>query len=261
MPMTLPGATESACVGDEFARRHALQRGVDGREQDRRLVAALHARKPRQRRHALRHHAGIRRHAVVGQAIPGREFHHHDIGREERERARQLRHALDRRGRSRRAMIAGASGRAAMARARSASTRPSAPSATCDSVSGRPARSRSAGDFAVVAHDLCPWKARKRLKQRRVDVGRHRFGSVHPGEQSAGRGFRANARVRPVRRRSARPDARRQNGRAQIHLTDAAMPAAEQQPPAPFVQAVDSKFRSTAAPKRQKPGRGRVRVI
>ena len=34
---------------DEIARRHALQRGVDGREQHRRLVAALDARQPRQR--------------------------------------------------------------------------------------------------------------------------------------------------------------------------------------------------------------------
>ncbi len=46
--------------GDEFARRHALQRGVDGREQHRRLVAALDPRQPRQRGHALRHDRRIR---------------------------------------------------------------------------------------------------------------------------------------------------------------------------------------------------------
>ena len=77
----------------DFARRHALEHGVDGGEQDRRALAALDAREPRQRGHALRHHAGMRRHAVVRQAIPGREFEHLDVGREEGERARQRRHA------------------------------------------------------------------------------------------------------------------------------------------------------------------------
>mgnify|MGYP003694712243 CR=1 FL=1 len=33
MPMTLPGATDSACVADKVARRHALERGIDGRHQ------------------------------------------------------------------------------------------------------------------------------------------------------------------------------------------------------------------------------------
>ncbi len=44
--------------------------------------------------------------------------------------------------------IAGASGRAATARAKSASTSPSAPSATSDKVSGWPACSNVAGDVA-----------------------------------------------------------------------------------------------------------------
>ena len=78
----------------EVARRHALQRGVTRGEQHRGLVAALHAGEPRQRGHALRHHAGIRRHPVIGQTIPGREFHGQNIGPEEGERARQRRHAL-----------------------------------------------------------------------------------------------------------------------------------------------------------------------
>ena len=38
--------------------------------------------------------AGMRRHAVVGQAIPGREFQHLDVGREEGKRAGERRHAL-----------------------------------------------------------------------------------------------------------------------------------------------------------------------
>ena len=49
--------------------------------------------KPRQRHHALRHDGGMRRHPVVRQAIPGREFQDLDVGREEAERARQHRHA------------------------------------------------------------------------------------------------------------------------------------------------------------------------
>ena len=78
----------------EFARRHALQRGIDRRQQHRRLVAAFHAREPRQRGHPLRHDGRIGRYPVIGQAIPGREFHHLDVGTEKRQRARQRRHAL-----------------------------------------------------------------------------------------------------------------------------------------------------------------------
>ncbi len=47
-------------------------------------------------------------------------------------------------------LVAGGLGRAATARARSATTSPSAPSATPERVSGRPGSSSSAGDFAIV---------------------------------------------------------------------------------------------------------------
>ena len=98
----------------EVARRKTLQRGVDRGQQHRRLIAAFHPCKPRQRRHALRHHAGIGRYAVVRQAVPGREFHDLEIGTEERQRARQARHALavaaDHRQRHRRRAIAGSYG-------------------------------------------------------------------------------------------------------------------------------------------------------
>ena len=36
----------------------------------------------------------MRRHPVIGQAVPGRELKHGDVGREEAERARERRHAL-----------------------------------------------------------------------------------------------------------------------------------------------------------------------
>ena len=58
---------------DQAARRHALQRGIDGGKHDARPLAAFQAGEARQRGHALRHDAGMRRHAVVGQAVPGRE--------------------------------------------------------------------------------------------------------------------------------------------------------------------------------------------
>ena len=78
----------------EVTRRDALERGIDRRQQDGRLVAPLHANKARQCGHALRDHGGIRRDTVVGQTVPCREFHDLDIGAEKDQRARQRRHAL-----------------------------------------------------------------------------------------------------------------------------------------------------------------------
>jgi hypothetical protein len=78
----------------KVARRHALERGVDRRQQDGRPVAPFHTNEPRQRGHALRNHGPIRRDTVVGQTIPCREFHDLDIGTEKGQRARQRRHAL-----------------------------------------------------------------------------------------------------------------------------------------------------------------------
>jgi len=78
--------------GDGFTRRHPLHDGVDGGEHDQRLVAALQARQPRQRGQALRQDAAMRRHPVVGLAVPGRELQDRQIGREKRQRAGQLLH-------------------------------------------------------------------------------------------------------------------------------------------------------------------------
>ncbi len=77
----------------DLARRHALQDGVDGGEHHGGLGAGLDAGEPRQRRHALGHHGGVRRHAIVGQAIPGGEFQDFGVRREKRDRAVQHRHA------------------------------------------------------------------------------------------------------------------------------------------------------------------------
>ena len=80
-------------LADDGARRHPLQDRVHGGEQHGGAFAAFDAGEPRERGHALRHDGGVRRHPVVRQAIPGREFQNLDVGGEEAERARQHRHA------------------------------------------------------------------------------------------------------------------------------------------------------------------------
>ena len=78
------------------------------------MLAALHAGKPRQRHHALRDDGGMRRDAVVRQAVPGREFQDLDVGREKAERPRQHGHAravaADDRDADRRRILAGRDG-------------------------------------------------------------------------------------------------------------------------------------------------------
>ena len=86
---------------DDLARRHPLHDGVDRGQHDQRLVAAGQPRQPRQRGQALRQDAAMRRHPVIGLAVPGRKLHHRQIGREEFQRAGQLLHARRRRGRPR----------------------------------------------------------------------------------------------------------------------------------------------------------------
>ena len=78
---------------DGFACRHPLHDGVDRRENDQRLVAALEPGQPRQRGQPLRQDSAMRRHPVVRLAVPGRKLHHRQIGCEEFQRARQLLHA------------------------------------------------------------------------------------------------------------------------------------------------------------------------
>lgn len=77
---------------DDLAGRHPLDDGIDRRQHDQRLVATLEARQPRQRGEALRQDAAMRRHPVIGLAVPGRKLHHRQVGREEFQRAGQLLH-------------------------------------------------------------------------------------------------------------------------------------------------------------------------
>ncbi len=89
----IAGCSRERLLANDIALRHALQNGIHRRQQDRRGVAALDAREPRQRRHALRDNTGVRRHPIVGQAVPRWEFQHFDVRRKEAECARQHRHA------------------------------------------------------------------------------------------------------------------------------------------------------------------------
>ena len=93
----IAGRRRQPLPGHNGASRHALNHRVDGGKQDRRPRLRpgllLEVSEARQCRHALGHEAGVGGGAVIGLAIPGREFQHADIWREEAERAGELRHA------------------------------------------------------------------------------------------------------------------------------------------------------------------------
>src|SRR5262249_33881493 len=82
----VPRGGGEGLLRDELARRHALQRGIPGREQDGGPLP-LRAGEPRQRDHTLRHRARMRGDPVVRQAVPSRELERRDLRREERKRA------------------------------------------------------------------------------------------------------------------------------------------------------------------------------
>ena len=153
IPSTLPGATESACVatksraGTRCNAAFTVVSSTDG------LSRPVDARQARQRRSCAappRRRCGETR--SYGRQSQAGNSRMSNVRTEERQRARQGRHALavaaDDAERNSPARLA----RAAIVRARSASTRPSAPSATCASVSAFPACSKSAGDFAIACH-------------------------------------------------------------------------------------------------------------
>ena len=71
-------------LGIEAARRHPLQRSAGRCQHDARRRARLLGRgEPGEGLEPLRHDIGMRRQAVVGQAIPGREDQHLALGRKE----------------------------------------------------------------------------------------------------------------------------------------------------------------------------------
>ena len=90
---TLPGATDSACAattsraGTRCMMALTVVSTISGLSLpvSRDSLASVVS--------ALRQNAAMRRDAVIGLAVPGRELHHRQIGREEFQRARQLLHA------------------------------------------------------------------------------------------------------------------------------------------------------------------------
>ena len=183
---TLPGAAEKVSRAIR-ARRHALHERIDGRREDARaLLGGPRARKPRERRHALRRDAGVRRHAVVGLAIPGREGKHLDLGRDEFERVLERLLALP---------VAGdvdqhrrPSDRPARPRARSATTSASKPSGT------------------LAASGLVPLEGVEGAGQGRLYHGRYRVSNRGRGRRRA-----TSAGVRVSSLVLGRADARRGN--------------------------------------------------
>ena len=73
-----------------FARRHPLQGGIDGGQDDQRRLALAALGKSRQGAHALGQNVGGGRHPVIGQAVPGGKADHLDIGCKERKRGLQM---------------------------------------------------------------------------------------------------------------------------------------------------------------------------
>ena len=89
----IAGHDRKRLLGDKVARRHALERGIDRREQHGGAIATLRAHEARERRHPLGDENRVRRDAVVGQAVPGRKLLDREIGREKTQRPRERGHA------------------------------------------------------------------------------------------------------------------------------------------------------------------------
>ena len=71
---------------DRGARRHALKQRIHIGDDDRRTSVRLTSCQRRKCRQPLRFNIGLRRHAVVGQTVPRREWQHGDVRREKGER-------------------------------------------------------------------------------------------------------------------------------------------------------------------------------
>ena len=89
----LAGRNRQALPRNEVPRRHALKRGIDRGEQNRRPDGISCARKPRQRHHALREEPWMRRNPVIGQTVPRRKLLHGEIGCKKIERTGERGHA------------------------------------------------------------------------------------------------------------------------------------------------------------------------
>ena len=79
--------------GHRRAGGHPLHDRVHGCEHDQRFFAAGKARKPGQRRDALRQYPAVGRDAIIGLAVPGGKLQHRQVGCKKFQCPRQLVHA------------------------------------------------------------------------------------------------------------------------------------------------------------------------
>ena len=88
----LTGRHRECLRRDRFARRHPLHDRIHGRQHNQRLLAAGKPGQARQCGQPLRQDAAMRRHPIVGLAVPSRKLQNRQVGREEFKRAGQLLH-------------------------------------------------------------------------------------------------------------------------------------------------------------------------
>ena len=233
------GRGRQRLLADQLARRHALERGVDRGQQHGRPLAALDAREPRQRGHALRDDA---RHA----ARPGRRAGSPRPGTAApRVRARRTP------ARAPAPPCAGRRGRppARWSPARSCARRPRARDRRPPGLRRRRRRWRASaggrgrGARRAISPWSAPWPSRWKSRTRRnIAVSWSRGTGLTPVSQPSRSRLdarRADARTARVRHRSKRCDM--DIGEAahdQVGLAGAAMPGPKQQPPPADIEAV-----------------------
>src|SRR5579875_1465589 len=160
--------------------------------------------------------------------------------------------------------IAGASALAATARARSASTRPSAPSATCASVRTLPGWRDCAGERTIMGsleRRTGAVEITEATEHRRVDHRRHGLRSVHPGEKLLVGNVEPGLQHVEFVLAQVLESGIGKPAQHEIHLADAAMSAAEKQPTPACVQTFTRQIaqRRSPTPKtRTRPGRGYI---
>ena len=104
MRTLLPGAAEKAAEATYFIGGTRWVSALTERDEDARpLDRAAGAREPRERGHAFGRNGGVRRHPVVGLAVPRRQIERFDLGRGEAERVDEGSAPSRCRGRRRRA--------------------------------------------------------------------------------------------------------------------------------------------------------------
>ena len=181
---------------------------------------------------------GVRRHPVVGQTVPGREFQHGDVGRKEVERARQRRHArpvaADHQQARRRCI--GARGDRA---------RKIGDDQPFGAVGDTRERQRAAGDQrsggrfrhhrASAAVDV---EVAQPAEQRRVELGRDCDFPGHPGEQVAVGHLHQPLELVDFDFGQVRDRCVGKAAHDQVHLAHAAVPGAEQNLAATHVQSI-----------------------